>query len=404
MKFALFPRNRKKDKIKEETLLALDVGTSFVKACVFKIKNKKVHILGYGRVPQQTEAMKGAMIINLKNVIENCDLAMGEAVRNLGDDIPSKVILGIAGELVKGVTIMANYDREEPENKITTKEIGEVVKKVRTKAFANVKVQIAEETGLLAEQVEEISSIVTDTFIDGFRVTNPLEFKGGKVTFRVFSTFAPSVHINSLKTIAQSLGFEILGIFVEPYAITRAFEGASGEDFNAVFVDVGGGTTDIALVQKGGIMGTKMMAFGGKVFTRRLETKYELNYKEAEKLKLEYSEKELSETKSDEIRKIFLEDSRVWANGIEIALEEFEDIEIYPSKFFLCGGGALLSEVKNSLVEYPWLQKLRFEKFPDVEFIHPNDLKSIVDDKKLLKDISDVAPAALAYMALELDN
>jgi hypothetical protein len=87
---------------------------------------------------------------------------------------------------------------------------------------------------------------------------------------------------------------------------------------------------------------------------------------------------------------------------VELALSEFEDIETYPSKFLLCGGGSLLGEIKRALVEHPWLQSLRFEKFPDVDFISPEDLKNVVDDKRLLKDVSDVSPAALAYMALEL--
>jgi cell division protein FtsA len=403
MKLPGFTKKTKKEKVNDdETLLALDVGTSFVKALVFKVVKNKIHILGYGRSTQQSEAMKGAMIINLQNVIENCDLAIGEAVRDLDEELPTKVIMGIAGELVKGVSIMAKYEREKPDEKIKQKEIEDVVEKVRSRAFENVKGEIAKETGLLEEQIEEISSVVNDTFIDNFRVTNPLEFQGKNVTFRVFSTFAPSIHLNSLRAIAQSLGFEILGIVVEPYAITRAYEGSSKEDFNAIFVDVGGGTTDIAVVHKGGIMGTKMMAFGGKVFTKRLETNFDASFQEAEKLKIQYSERELSEKRMEEVGKIISEDAKVWVDGVELALEEFEDVEVYPSKFLLCGGGALLGEVKKNLTEHPWLQVLRFEKFPDIDFINPTDLKSIIDQNKLLKDVQDVAPAALAYMALEL--
>jgi cell division protein FtsA len=404
MKLPLLKKSKKKKKVENETLLALDVGTSFVKACVFKVLDGKVHILGYGRSAQQSDAMKGAMIINLQNVIENCDLAIGEAVRDLPDELPSKVILGIAGELVKGVTIMAKYDREDSDEKISKKEIGKVIERVRSRAFKDVKSEIALETGLLEGQIEEIDSVVNDTFIDGFRVTNPVGFQGEEINFRVFSTFAPSIHLNSLRTIAQALGFETLGIIVEPYAITRAFDGGLKDDFNAVFIDVGGGTTDVALVHKGGIMGTKMMAFGGKVFTKRLEKGFDINFNEAEKLKLSYSERETSDKRSEEIKKLFEADAKVWVNGVELAMSEFEDVETYPSKFLLCGGGSLLGEVKRALVEHPWLQSLRFEKFPDVDFISPTDLKSIVDDRGLLKDVSDVAPAALAYMALELKS
>lgn len=404
MKLPFLSKQDKKVEIGDETLLALDVGTTFVKAAVFKILDKKVHILGYGRASQQSDAMKGAMIINLQNVIENCDLAIGEAVRDLKEDLPTKAIMGIAGELVRGVTIMAQYDREDPDKKINQKEIDDVIERVRTRAFEDVRHEIAEETGLLEEQIEEISSVVNDTFIDGFRVTNPMGFQGKNINFRVFSTFAPGIHLNSLKSIAQSLGFEILSIEVEPYAITRAYEGSAKEDFDAVFIDIGGGTSDIALVSKGGIMGTKMMAFGGKVFTKRLEVDLTLDYKDAEKVKLSYSERELSEQKMKKIHDLLGSDGKVWADGVELALKEFEDVRSYPTQFLLCGGGALLPEIKQSLMEHPWLQVMRFRKFPDVEFIHPKNLKKIVDEQKLLKDVSDVAPAALAYMALELKD
>ncbi len=337
-------------KIEDENLISLDVGTSFVKACVFNITRNNVHILGYGKAEQQTEAMKGAMITNLQNVIENCDLAIGEAVREITNDLPTKVIIGIAGELVKGVTIMANYEREKPDEKIEKKEIEKVIEKVRERAFSGVKNEIAQETGLLEEQIEEISSVVNDTYIDGFRVTNPLGFQGKQITFRVFSTFAPSIHINSLKSIAQALGLEILSIVVEPYAIIRAFEGAARDNFNAIFVDIGGGTTDVAVVSKGGIMGTKMFAFGGKVFTKRLEVSFNLNFHDAEKLKISYSEREISNEKSEKISSVLKEDSKIWVEGLSIALEEFDDVEVYPSKILLCGGGALLPEIKSSII------------------------------------------------------
>lgn len=399
-----FLQKQTRKSIGDEALLALDVGTTMVKAVVFKVVENKVHILGYGRAEQQSDAMKGAMIINLQNVIENCDLAIGEAVRGLNEDLPTKVILGIAGELVRGVTIMAQYDRENPDAKITQKEIDEVIERVRSRAFEDVRHEIAEETGLLEEQIEEISSVVNDTFIDGFRVTNPLGFQGKNINFRVFSTFAPSIHLNSLKSIAQSLGLDILAIEVEPYAITKAYEGAAKEDFDAIFIDVGGGTTDIAVVSKGGIMGTKMMAFGGKVYTKRIEVDLSMDYKDAEKLKIKYSEREVAEKDEKQIAKLLEPDSRVWADGVELALKEFEDVQMFPSQFLLCGGGALLPEIKQSLVEHPWLQVLRFRKFPEVDFIHPKNLKKIVDEKDLLQDVSDVAPAALAYMALELKD
>lgn len=397
-----FLKQSKKQSIVDEPLLALDVGTAFVKAVLFRIKSNEVLIEGYGKVAQQPNSMKGAMIVNLESVIETCDLAIGEAVQDQ-DDLPEKVIMGIAGELVRGVTIMANYDREDQNSKIEKYELDEVVNKVRESAFQDAVDEVAEETGLLVSQIQEISSTINDTYIDGFRVQNPLGFQGKEVTFRVFSTFAPSIHLNSLKTIAEELKLSILDIIVEPYAVTRSFRGGRKDEFNAIFIDVGGGTTDVAVVTNGGIIGTKMFAFGGNMFTKRIEELLEVGVEEAEKLKISYAKGEIEDAKRKKIKEAFYEDAKVWASGIELALKDFEDIDLYPSHMYLCGGGSLLPEVKEALTEYPWLQVLRFQKFPDISFITPDQLESIVDEKNLLQDQTDVAPACLAYMMLESD-
>lgn len=385
----------------DEPLLALDVGTTVVKAVLFEVKSGEAIILGYGKVPQKSNSMKGAMIVDIEAVVESCDMAIGHAVKDYSENLPSRVIIGIAGELVRGVTIMANYDREDHDTKIESYELDEVIEKVRDSAFTDAVDEVAEETGLLVDQIEEISSTINDTYIDGFRVQNPLGFQGKEVMFRVFSTFAPSIHLNSLKTIAEELKLEILDIIVEPYAITRAFRGARKDEFSAIFIDIGGGTTDVAVVHNGGIVGTKMFAFGGNLFTKRVEYIFDCTFEEAEEMKLEYSNGVLSEKKTAKIKEAFYEDAKVWVNGVELALKDFEDIDVYPSHIFLCGGGSQLPDIKESLVEHPWLQVLRIQKFPDISFITPDQLENIIDDKKYLQDKADVTPAGLAYMALE---
>lgn len=387
---------------KSSTFVALDVGTVFVKALIYSIEDERIVVKGYGKIRQQEDVMRSGMIINLERVISNCDLAIGKAVENLRDEaLPKEMSVGIAGELVQGITIMANYERENPKDKIDKDEIKEVIERVRSNAFNDAKKEIAEHTGLIDEQIEEIDSVVNDTFIDGFRVANPIGFQGKEVSFRVFSTFAPSLHINSLKTISESLDLKLNSIVVEPYAVTRSFKGSKKDEFSAIFIDVGGGTSDVALVHEGGIIGTKMIAFGGNLFSKRLEKEFNIPFKKAEELKIQYSEGQLNDEKSRKIKEILKQDAQVWADGIQLALEEFDDVKNYPTQILLCGGGSLLPEIKEALLDHPWLQVLRFSKFPDIQHITPDKIASLVDNNKLLKGTMDIAPAALAYMSLE---
>ncbi len=412
------PFLHKKNTTDEEVLLALDVGTEFVKAVLFITDEGStvLKVIGYGKSRQNISAMKGAMVINIEHVVNACDRAIGEALSNadsimtekMGSEYvtpaPEKVIIGIAGELVKGVTIMADYSREAPDEKIESREIAEVLTSVKEHSFAQALMDISEETGIEAKRLQEVNTKINATYIDGVQVDHPLGMTGENISYRVFSTFAPSLHVNSLKEIASQLGLEILSIEVEPYAIARAVKEAKKDNFSAVIIDIGGGTTDIAVIEKGSVVATKMFAYGGKVFTKRIASRLRLQIEDAETTKIEYSKGTLSEAQSRAIREMLNNDSLVWARGVELSLAEIEDIDKYPQLFYLCGGGSELPEMKEVMLEYPWLQSLPFIKHPRIKYLYPNQLEDIEDLTRSVKGPEDIAPLALARMYFELEK
>lgn len=397
-------------------LLALDIGTEFVKSVIFSVDpvTKKVNIKGFGKSRQHSNAMQGAMIVNIENVINACDRSIGAALtqsdkiesRRIGNEeyrtpLPTKVVMGIAGELVRGITIMADYSREDTDEKIEQEEVDEVVKSIKEQAFADAVADIADEIGLASDQLEEISSRVNSTYIDGVKVDNPLGFTGKNVSYKIYSTFAPSIHINSLKEIASELGLEVISIEVEPYAVARAMKGGRSKSFSAIFIDVGGGTSDVAVVDRGAIMGTKMFAYGGRVFTKRIAHDLNLDLNLAEEMKIEYSKGVASDEQRKKIAKALGTDKIVWVEGVELALSEMEDVESYPTTFYLCGGGSALPEIKDALLQHPWLQVLPFLKYPKVEFLFPSQLEDIHDETEEAINPEDITPLALARMVLE---
>lgn len=398
----------------DEVLLALDIGTSFVKAVIYQKQNNEVHVKGYAKVKQQVNAMRGAMVVNIQKVVSVCDLAIGEALamadkiigeergeENYESPVPSNVVLGIAGELVKGVAIIVNYERENPEEKITQDEVNEVVESVKEQAFTGVVSDIADEIGVDISNIVEINTSINSTYIDGIRVDNPEGFIGKEVSYRVFTIFAPSIHLNSLKEIASALQLEIDAIEVEPYAIAKAINTSRKQNFSGIIIDIGGGTTDIALIDNANIIGTKMFAFGGDVFTKRMEVDYNKDFPEAEKLKMDYSNMKLDETMTKKVKASFAKDIPVWVEGVEVSLSDFEDMKNYPADIFICGGGSELPDIKTGLIEYPWLQVLPFQKYPRTSHLYPNQLERLIDHTKKLVGPSDVAPVALALSTLE---
>jgi cell division protein FtsA len=227
-----------------ELFLALDIGTEYVKAviCSYENNSNQVNISGYGKCRQNPNAMQGAMIINIENVTKACEAAVSLAVQDAKNQqqekgkekpviLPKKVIVGIAGELVRGVTIIADYERELPKEKITEKELKEVIKHIKEQAFDDAVIDIAEEIGIEPSSLEEINSKINATYIDGVKVDDPINFTGKNISYRVFSTFAPSLHVNSIKEVAKKLNMMLINIEVEPYAVARAISGSRKEGY-----------------------------------------------------------------------------------------------------------------------------------------------------------------------------
>lgn len=421
MKLPFFGKSSNKKTTADEVYLALDIGTEFVKAVIFAVDfiSLEVIIKGYARTRQHSSAMQGAMIVNIENVVNACDRAIGEALHNADDNlrkkmkpednaeefqtpIPTKAIVGIAGELVQGITIMADYSREDPDAKIDETEMNEVINHVKRQAFADAVVDIAEDIGVPVEALQELNTKINSTYIDGVKVDNPLGFTGKEVTYRVFSTFAPSLHVNSLKEIVSNLGLEILSIEVEPYALSRGIKGGRDKNFGAIIIDVGGGTTDVAVVDQGGIIGTKMFAYGGRVFTKRIARDLKLELHDAEQMKLDYSDAKLARHDEENVKRALVKDIGVWAEGVELALSELDDLDHYPVNIYICGGGSALPEIRQAMIEHPWLQVLPFSKFPKAQLLFPNQFTDVVDETQKIISPADVTPLALARMILEL--
>lgn len=394
----LFGRGKNKSRY----AIALDIGTEFVKTLVFEIVGDKAIVKGVGKQRQRLSDMQGGRVTDISGVIQNCEIALERA----GDEAevyPKQCVIGIAGELVKGTTTTVYYKRENPKEKITVKELKEIIEQVQDKSFEKTRSILAWETGHSEIDVKLVNSAVVDVKIDGYKVTNPVGFQGRDIQVGIFNAFAPIVHLGALQTIAEGLNLDLLSIAAEPYAVAQCVGMEDSAEFSSIFIDIGGGTTDIAVVRAGGVEGTRMFAIGGRVFTKSIADVLDLSFQEAEKLKLDYSNGKLSNNKTKEkIKEALANDCEVWLAGVQLALEEFSNVDLLPSKILLCGGGSLLPDIKHYLENKKWTGGLPFSKKPKVDFIKPSQITNIVDETKKLTDPQDVTPMALANLAIDL--
>lgn len=402
----------RKLKQKKDYLLVLDIGTEFVKALVFKtVKNSldqaenKIQglIMGAGRQRQWPRHMQAGAVTDIEGVTFTCQKAIEQAVQ-MARLKPTRAILGIAGEFIKGSTNSFVYQRNKPAEEIDLAEVKNIIQKIQWKAFEQMRSQLAGETGRSEVEIRLINALITDIRIDGFQVTNPLGFQGREVVLSIFNVYAPLVQLRALENIASRLNLELLSIVAEPYALTKSlnFSPKSG----AILIDIGGRTTDIALVRRGGVEGIKSFALAGQSFTKRLSQELNLSLAEAEEIKIRHSQRQLSRNVQRKIKEILEEDIRIWLTGVELVLEEFNQTESFPSSILLCGGGSLLPGLKTVLrkeaLQKQWLDKFPFNQAPQIHFIQPAHINNIVDQTGILLGPENAVPIALAGLALEI--
>ncbi len=380
--------------------ISLDIGTEFVKALVFEVIDGEGHIRGVGRARQRLSDMQGGGITDIHGVTHNCEKAIEQAA-TMAQFLPGQAIVGIAGELVKGATTTIKVTRQKPQTQIQVAELQDIVNQVQAQAFSQARKELAEETGLEEIDIQLVNAAIVSVVIDGYKVTNPMSYQGKELSVGVYNAFAPIVQFGALETVVRELNLELLAIAAEPYAVARCLNEES-TDFAATFIDIGGGTTDVAVVRNGGVEGTKMFAIGGRAFTKRVAAVLGETFTSAEEAKIAYSGGKLDNEKTELVRQALKNDIQVWLSALQISLEEFGQGDLLPSRILLCGGGSNLPEVKVALLDREWSKDLPFARTPEVQFIKPNDVANMVDETKSLSDTADVTPMALANVALDL--
>lgn len=372
----------------DDYIVALDVGTEFVKALIGKISDdgSTIDIVGVGRAHQELSDMQAGAISDIAGVVRNCDTALNEAEAQAGVSV-RRAIIGIAGELVKGTTTTVRVARKESAKPLDITEMERIIHIVQERAEAKAKHQLAMELGGKDVEVRLVNSALVGIEIDGYPVTNPIGFQGKEVVVQLYTAFAPMIHIGALERTAQELDLDLLAVAAEPFAVARAVIGDNpNASLSVILMDVGGGTTDIAVVNDGGVQGTEMFGIGGRAYTRSVERDLGITFEEAEELKLSLSTHEGVHAKRQAVEAALRKTVNVWKGGVELALAEFDKLDHLPYRMFLCGGGSSLDMLVDELEQSDWYRSLPFTRKPVVRRIRPEQVAGITDSSGKVTD------------------
>lgn len=368
-----------KGESRDDLLVGLDIGTEFVKALIARVDGDTIEIIGVGRARQDLSDMHSGAIADIGGVVRNCEDALSQAEQQAGAQ-GRRTVIGIAGELVKGFTSTIRYKRPQPDRALDINEMEFIIEKVQERAQTKAQKQIAAETGNTEVEVKLVNSAIVSIHIDGYKVSNPIGFQGKDVAIQIYTAFAPMVHIGALERAAGELDLDLIAVAAEPFAVSRSVLGTdASSSFTAILTDVGGGTTDIAVVNDGGVEGTKMFGIGGRSFTRTIASDMELSYEDAEKLKVNVDDENLKASVAKQVGASLDKTLEVWLGGVELALSEFDSVDHLPNRILLCGGGSSLTKLVDALKTQDWYKELPFTKRPSVQHISPSDVLGITD-------------------------
>jgi cell division protein FtsA len=341
---------------KSQIIVGLDIGTTKVCAIVGK-KNDfgKIDIFGLGKTEPKDAILRG-QVINIDRTVDAIKYAVSEASEKSGVDIKS-VYVGIAGQHIKSLHHRGQITRhngEDPINQADIDRLNEDMHKV------------------VLEPGEQIIHVFPqDYIVDNERgIKEPKGIAGVRLEGN-FHLITGHVHaINNIYRCIKLAGLEPAGLILEPVASADAVLNEDEKESGVVLVDIGGGTTDLAIFQEGILRHTAVIPLGGEIITQDIKNGCSVMYKDANKMKLKFGSALATETKDYEIITIPVPRGRTpkeismknLALIIEARCREIFDLIYYEmrssgfdkkmmSGIVLTGGGALLKHL-TQLVEY----------------------------------------------------
>jgi len=272
--------------MESEIIVGLDIGTTKIAAIVGR-RNElgKIEVLGYGR--SESIGVRRGVITNIENTVQSIQAAVKEAEARSGVTIRT-VNVGIAGQHIRSLQHKGNMIRRNPEVEINQEDLDTL-----TSSMYN----------LAMSPGEKIIDVIPQEYtIDGESgVPKPKGMMGHQIeaNFHII-TGQTSAAMNILKCV-QKAGYNVENMILEPLASSESVLNEDEKEAGVVLVDIGGGTTDIAIFLDGIIRHTAVIPFGGDIITEDIKTGCSIIKKHAEDLKVKFGSALARENKNEEV-------------------------------------------------------------------------------------------------------
>ncbi len=269
-----------------EIIVGLDIGTTKIAAMVGR-KNDygKLEILGLGKA--ESRGVTRGMVSHITPTVEAIETAIAEAETKSGVRI-REVNVGIAGQHIRSLQHSGYKTRESFDDEITQADIDELTSSMYK---------------LVMMPGEEIIDVLPQDFaVDNEKgILNPVGMSGQRLEGNFHIITAQIAAVKNITKCVQRAGLNSMGITLEPLASSEAVLTEEEKEAGVVLVDIGGGTTDVAIFQDNIIRHTAVIPFGGNVITEDVKEGCSIIKKQAELLKIKFGSALSSENQENEI-------------------------------------------------------------------------------------------------------
>lgn len=336
----------------EELIYALDVGTRSVIGMVGRAENGRVRVLAVEKQPHPRRAMLDGQIEDIAQVAQVVEQVTRRLEERMGLKL-ERACVAAAGRALR--TEQGHGALELPETgKLGEEQLGQL----EAAAVADAEQHLRE-----GEDQEQrlflVGYTVTRFLLDGYPMTSLLGHTGRNIEADVVATFLPGEVVDSLYAVLREAGLEVASLTLEPIAALNAAIPAELRLLNLALVDIGAGTSDIAICREGSVVGYTMATVAGDEITEALMRTYLVDYHTAEEMKAALGRSEtitftdiLGMEQTCGAEEVLAAADKAGQSLVdEVAARVLELNGGAPSALFLAGGGSKLSSLREKMAQ-----------------------------------------------------
>jgi cell division protein FtsA len=266
-------------------IVGLDIGTTKIAAIAGR-KNEfgKLEILGFGRA--NSNGVKHGQVLNIDETIKAIRMALDNCYASNPNLSISEVYVGIAGHHIKSLQTRGDIVRQNTENEITQKEIDQLV---------------ADQYKTYIPAGDQIIDVIPQEFaVDNFQnIISPIGYGGVKVGANFHIITGDKNAIKNISRAVEKSGLQTKDLVLQPLASAAAVMGQEDLEAGVAIVDIGGGTTDLAVFYEGILKHTAVIPFGGENITNDIKTGLGVLKTQAEQMKVQFGSALSNEAKGN---------------------------------------------------------------------------------------------------------